>query len=111
MLLISCTFIRTIIGPGSDNAKEAAIAAVLVRGMGEGNFLDYGEELFPPSYLNEISLNQIMIADDERVDSFDAVRSSPKNDGMIFKADESDNSSATEEKEVDPFDDLENVMQ
>ena len=79
--------------------------------MGEGKFLDYGEELFPPSNLNEISLKEVEIADEERVDSYDAVRSSAKNDGMIFKADESDNSSATEEKEVDPFDDLENIMQ
>ena len=89
--------------------------------MGEGDFLDYGEELFPPSYMKELSLNQLVIAEDNTIDSFvdsssSSSSSSAKNDGMLFKADDSsdnDNSEgiSSEEKEVDPFDDLENAMQ
>ena len=102
---------RFDIGPGTETSKIAAISAVQVKGMGEGKFSDYGEELYPPVDLAELSLKEIIIGDGNSVDSFRSTVENSADEKIIFKADESDISDITNDKEVDPFDDLENAMQ
>ena len=102
-------------GPGTDATKEAAIAAVYVKGMGEGDFADHGEELYPPlEWWKELSLSQLQMPDEGDLSS-NTVDRQGEGDGLIFKADETNNTEDTKsggkEKEVDPFDDLENIMQ
>ena len=74
-----------LMGPGADSQKEALIAEVNIKGMGVGEYADYGEDLLPPSWFKPLSLADINVGEEKLNENANAGVDLPG--GILFRTD------------------------